>query len=78
MKSYSVKKNHIGLAVSEILRYRKTHRDHVTFVLIKQFKLVEGEEIRLFNAGGEFSGEIHNQDIYFHFVGVLLDSTMHN
>ena len=41
------------------------------------FQLVEGEEIRLFNAGGEVSGHIQNQDIYFHFVGVLLDSTLH-
>ena len=41
------------------------------------FQLVEGEEIRLFNAGGEVSGHIQNQDIYFHFVGVLLDSTSH-
>ena len=41
------------------------------------FQLVEGEEIRLFNAGGEVSGHIQNQDIYFHFVGVLLDSTFH-
>jgi len=41
-------------------------------------EVAEGDQIRLFNSGGEVAGEIINSDIYFHFVGVLLNSYNRN
>jgi len=37
-------------------------------------ELAAGDEVRLFNSGGEIAGQIYNNDINFHFIGVLLNS----
>ena len=35
MRSYPVKENHIGSAVSEILQYKENDRHHVTLLLLR-------------------------------------------
>jgi len=38
-------------------------------------EVVEGDEIRLFNSGGEIEGDGVTPDFHFHFIGVLLSSS---
>ena len=40
--------------------------------------MAKGDEIRLYNSGGEVAGSNAGQDIHFHFVGVLLYSNGKN
>ena len=35
-------------------------------------EVVAGDEVRLYNSGGEIAGDQGAPDSYFHFVGVLL------
>ena len=37
-------------------------------------EVVEGDEIRLYNSGGEIEGDGVTPDFHFHFIGVLLSS----
>ncbi len=37
-------------------------------------ELAAGDEVRLFNAGGEVTGNVYDNNVYFHFTGVLLNS----
>ena len=37
-------------------------------------EVAAGDEIRLFNAGGEVTGAVYDNNFYFHFTGVLLNS----
>jgi hypothetical protein len=41
-------------------------------------QVAQGDEIRLYNSGGEVAGSTPGQDIHFHFVGVLLYSHAKN
>ncbi len=41
-------------------------------------QVAQGDEIRLYNSGGEVAGSTPGQDIHFHFVGVLLYSHSKN
>ena len=38
-------------------------------------EVVEGDEIRLYNSGGEIEGDGVTPDFHFHFIGVLLSSS---
>ena len=37
-------------------------------------EVVEGDEVRLYNSGGEIEGDGVTPDFHFHFIGVLLSS----
>ena len=41
-------------------------------------ELVRGDQVRLYNSGGEISGDTDINNTHFHFVGVLLFSTERN
>ena len=59
MRSYIVKENHIGSAVSEILRYRQTNTDPVTFIqFLFQFQNRKSEKkfMEIFFWGGSVGG----------------------
>ena len=38
-------------------------------------ELVNGDQVRLYNYGGEIAGDIDITNTHFHFVGVLLYAT---
>ena len=41
-------------------------------------ELVRGDQVRLYNSGGEIRGDTDINNTHFHFVGVLLFSTERN
>jgi hypothetical protein len=48
------------------------------FVYWHFLQVAKGDEIRLYNSGGEVAGSSPGLDIHFHFVGVLLYSNDKN